>query len=210
MRRTTSSEKAANVWISTFPGETRRIDQTCGTLLHPHHPPHTQIQHTDTEQQQHLLTNSKNHPHHPPLPSPWLLSNALEIVEINAFKSLTHLSLSVRKGNDVEVKMYLAARLDAERTTTSSLRTELQRISKELQVSDENLKRVNLTLQDSNTNLKKVKDEIGSRSRQHLNVSRKRQTSVSNFCDRVTSESSTSFVIVRRRSERSSNRRPID
>ena len=111
-------------------------------------------------QQQHLLTDDTKKNTSSSSFSLRLTPSALEIVEINAFKSLTHLSLTVRKGNDVEVKMYLAARLDAERTTTSSLRTELQRMSKELRNAQENSTSLKSSLQDSNTNLKKVKDEI--------------------------------------------------
>ena len=131
---------------------------------------HTHIHkrtHTDQEEeQQRFLTaspskqgNNKNNT----LGSSFslrLTKQSLDIVEINAFKTLTHLSLTVRKGNDVEVKMYLAARLEAERTTSSSLRTELQRMSKELQNTHTNLKRTTALLQDANSNLKKVKDEI--------------------------------------------------
>merc|ERR1719272_2374180 len=58
----------------------------------------------------------------------------LNLVEINPFKQLTHLSLRFRSGDDASVKKYLAARIGDFKSQTSRLATELATAQAELSV----------------------------------------------------------------------------
>ncbi|UJR37009.1 hypothetical protein I4U23_029716 [Adineta vaga] len=79
----------------------------------------------------------------------------VRVVEISSFKHLTHLSLMFTSANDYEIKNYLARCLQIKKTDYNQLYHEYERMKKELESTQ-------LELKEKNTNFEKLKLEWDS------------------------------------------------
>ncbi|XP_027014411.1 spindle assembly abnormal protein 6 homolog isoform X1 [Tachysurus fulvidraco] len=102
----------------------------------------------------------------------------LNIVETNAFKHLTHLSLKLLPGSDVEIKKYLA-------TCLASMKEEKEQLQQKLQKTEEDLSRqlnyAQQTLSEKSRELEKLRSEwtsqtttLSSRHTQDLTTEREK------------------------------------